>query len=368
MLWVTYRDAVIVLPQRWAESNDDEEIASILAHELAHFQRRDHLTNLLAYFVCTVFWWNPIGWWSRRELRIAAESCADAAAIERMRISPQQYARTLLSVADLVSDPRCRSPLIVAGFRGTHSLKRRVEMIADPGTTTIRTPIGTLLVLLFVATLPLLPTAADDRPVKDPAKPAAQQPVESEKAEIDVKDETRSDQIVEFTLRYSNRTEQQNVKTPDDRQRRGLRKFNLPDYLPACHGNVVEISPNHFFQVSVLTTMRHWHISYVRDRSKTQTGKHFWNAELVIPPMKELKQGDEFVLHKNDDETVIAYVEDDYTNDLDIGIRIVDTATGQIRQSCTLLREMTRYDWFVAGQVDRSDPAETASAVRPVEE
>lgn len=79
------RQINIVLSQQLIQSLDDEEIQNVLAHELAHLERRDQWSNLFSFFVATVFWWHPVAWFARRERCLAAESCCDIMVLERCR-------------------------------------------------------------------------------------------------------------------------------------------------------------------------------------------------------------------------------------------------------------------------------------------
>ena len=65
-------------PAALVEQLDDEQLACVIRHELAHFVRRDHCANAIAFVVASLFWWNPVAWWARREMRLAQEACCDA--------------------------------------------------------------------------------------------------------------------------------------------------------------------------------------------------------------------------------------------------------------------------------------------------
>jgi hypothetical protein len=51
------------------------------------------------------FWWNPVVWWARRNLRASGELCCDALVMEAFRPSPRAYAGSLLNVIDFLSAP-----------------------------------------------------------------------------------------------------------------------------------------------------------------------------------------------------------------------------------------------------------------------
>ncbi|MEX2168195.1 MAG: M56 family metallopeptidase [Pirellulales bacterium] len=162
MLWAMPGNPAIVLPRELVNSLSDDGLRSILAHELAHFIRRDHWANCLALFVTTLWWWNPLVWFARRQLSAAAETCCDAAALERLRGSRKSYAETLLTVVDsLTTTTPLRSAMGIA-FGESHSLRRRFELIADANVKARMTPRGWLLLAVGLGTLTLIPARAQE--------------------------------------------------------------------------------------------------------------------------------------------------------------------------------------------------------------
>ncbi|MCA9017004.1 MAG: M56 family metallopeptidase, partial [Planctomycetaceae bacterium] len=131
MLWVTIRRTMLILPRRFAEKSSEEQLRQILSHELAHLVRYDHLSSWLAFCVTSLFWWNPIAWFARREMLMAMEACCDALAMEKSTGSRQSYAKTLLAAVDYATQNSSVPTGLVAQFGESQSLKRRIEMIAS---------------------------------------------------------------------------------------------------------------------------------------------------------------------------------------------------------------------------------------------
>ena len=69
-----------------------EHLRAVLAHELAHVRRYDHLVNLCQMLVEALLFFNPAVWWLSRQIRIEREACCDAAAIAASG-GPHDYAR-----------------------------------------------------------------------------------------------------------------------------------------------------------------------------------------------------------------------------------------------------------------------------------
>ncbi|MES2571005.1 MAG: M56 family metallopeptidase [Verrucomicrobiota bacterium] len=74
--------AVILLPLRVVAGLSEREMAAILAHELAHFVRRDAWSNLAQVMMETIFFYHPVVWWMGRRTREEREHAADDLALE----------------------------------------------------------------------------------------------------------------------------------------------------------------------------------------------------------------------------------------------------------------------------------------------
>ncbi|MBB5351411.1 beta-lactamase regulating signal transducer with metallopeptidase domain [Haloferula luteola] len=88
---------VILVPTAWnAWTPTQQQI--VLAHELAHLQRRDPLWRLIAEMTCAVHWFNPLVWWLARCQRHAAEFACDASVVHS-GIPARTYASVLCDLA-----------------------------------------------------------------------------------------------------------------------------------------------------------------------------------------------------------------------------------------------------------------------------
>ena len=134
----------VLIPSILIERMERSQLRWILAHELAHVRRRDHLIRWLEWLACTVFWWNPIAWWARRRLRAAGEVCSDAMVVRALRCAPRDYARSLVRALDLVRAERISRPPMFASAahsgRRTRHLERRLRMIITNRTAATLSP------------------------------------------------------------------------------------------------------------------------------------------------------------------------------------------------------------------------------------
>lgn len=91
---------VVLLPARWVADARPDAVAAVLAHELAHARRFDHLANLAQRVLEAVLFFHPGVHWLSRSLRRQREFCTDALAV-RLTGDPLALARALESVARL---------------------------------------------------------------------------------------------------------------------------------------------------------------------------------------------------------------------------------------------------------------------------
>lgn len=128
-LWCVGRRATIVLPVRISQL-DDEQLYLILAHELAHFGRRDHWVRALELAVSALYWWNPLVWFVRRQIHEAEDLCCDAWVRSLFPDHTKRYAELLLATAESLGASRIGArPLPATPFLRSLSLKARIEMI-----------------------------------------------------------------------------------------------------------------------------------------------------------------------------------------------------------------------------------------------
>lgn len=114
MVWWAGGKVRVLLPSELLANMDRSELRCILAHELAHVRRRDHVVRWLEWLACAAFWWNPVAWWARRRLRASEELCCDALAVAATGTEPRTYAGALLRVIDFMSTARTPGPLTFA--------------------------------------------------------------------------------------------------------------------------------------------------------------------------------------------------------------------------------------------------------------
>ena len=152
-LWGTWRGPRIILPSGLISTMEPKSVDLIIQHELAHYARRDHWTNCFATILSILFWWNPVVWWARSELRIQQELCCDRMVLAEDHSRRVRYAETLLAAVDFVASNAATCPSPTTAFGGRNSLKKRIEMLISQNSL----PANPNWVSLFLFALIVLP-------------------------------------------------------------------------------------------------------------------------------------------------------------------------------------------------------------------
>jgi beta-lactamase regulating signal transducer with metallopeptidase domain len=128
MLWGWGRSTVILFPRELLARLAPEARDTLLAHELAHFLRRDHWVRVLEFVATGLYWWHPAVWLARAGIEVAEEECCDAWVVGGLRASPRRYAEALLATVDFLAELRrpCLPPGACAANRGARLLHRRL--------------------------------------------------------------------------------------------------------------------------------------------------------------------------------------------------------------------------------------------------
>jgi len=131
MVWWTGRKVRVIIPAALLDELDTQQSQWILAHELAHVRRRDHLVRWLEWLACVCFWWNPVVWWAQRNLRVTEEVCCDDLVISCLNPKPKFYADSLLSAVEFLARPVFRTPAVASEINSGGFLERRFKMIVS---------------------------------------------------------------------------------------------------------------------------------------------------------------------------------------------------------------------------------------------
>ncbi len=146
----------IVLPTRLAGECSDTELRMVIAHEMAHYRRRDLLWGWLPALGHALFYFLPTEWLAAREYDCAQEMACDEVALRYGDASAGEYGEMLVKVAAL-HKPNLQSRLVTVGVAETpETIKRRLLAMKLPRTSRAGAPAaaGLAIATLCIA-LPL---------------------------------------------------------------------------------------------------------------------------------------------------------------------------------------------------------------------
>jgi beta-lactamase regulating signal transducer with metallopeptidase domain/protocatechuate 3,4-dioxygenase beta subunit len=127
-LTFTWRRPIIMLPAAMCASDDREGLRYCLSHEWSHVERRDiwtwHLTGLVQLF----FFYQPLFWWLRTQVRLCQDYLADARAAEHSPMT-EDYASYLVRLARARAAGHAMAALGITDRRS--NLYRRVVMLLE---------------------------------------------------------------------------------------------------------------------------------------------------------------------------------------------------------------------------------------------
>lgn len=162
MVWWVFGRVRVLIPEGLMRRMPTAELRWILAHELAHVRRRDHLVRWLEWLACVAFWWNPVAWFARNNLRVNEEICCDALVLESLEPDRRSYASSLLDAVEFLASSALRPPVLASEVISGGGLERRLRMIVSE-TRHLNTPRwASAAVLCAVGLLPLGVAHAQD--------------------------------------------------------------------------------------------------------------------------------------------------------------------------------------------------------------
>ncbi|HJT31178.1 MAG TPA: M56 family metallopeptidase, partial [Pirellulales bacterium] len=125
----------LIWPAALGDQLSAEARQVVLLHELAHLRRRDHWVAWLVLAGELLWWFNPLYWYVRHQLRENAELACDAWVVGLLPSGRRTYARALIEVTEFVSLAPAAMPAVAMGNVARHTLERRLIMILRESTS-----------------------------------------------------------------------------------------------------------------------------------------------------------------------------------------------------------------------------------------
>jgi len=95
---------IVMLPVTALTGLSEEQLRSVIAHELAHIKRFDPFVNVFQIAVETLLFYHPAVWWLNQRIRAEREHCCDDVAVWLCG-NPVEYARALTLMEEWRSAP-----------------------------------------------------------------------------------------------------------------------------------------------------------------------------------------------------------------------------------------------------------------------
>jgi beta-lactamase regulating signal transducer with metallopeptidase domain len=155
----------LVIPESIMMESPPTRLRHVLAHELAHLVRGDLWTNWLLLTARILHWFNPVAWWTVREMQVEREAACDEIALAALGEGDRSaYATTII---DLVENlvPSALAPGIIGLFSSARRLRYRVErLMRAPSVVPLRSSltIGLLLGIGLLGLTDARPATAND--------------------------------------------------------------------------------------------------------------------------------------------------------------------------------------------------------------
>ncbi|MDB5356973.1 MAG: blaR1 2 [Phycisphaerales bacterium] len=177
MIWAMGRPELL-WPERLPAGMAEHSVRGLIVHELAHVKRRDHWVGWLELLAGCVWWWNPLFWYVRHQLRENAELACDAWVVQTLPASRRGYAEALVAVCESMCDrvaiqkraPAAPMPALGIGTGGRRFMERRLVMILRDQVA-LRLP---RLVMLAVSVLSLAALPAWSQKAAEESDPRVQ--------------------------------------------------------------------------------------------------------------------------------------------------------------------------------------------------
>lgn len=201
MIWAAGRP-LLLWPERFADEAESNTWQGVLVHELAHLKRRDHWVGRIELLAACVWWWNPLFWYVRYQVRENAELACDAWVVGTLPEGRRAYAEALLLVCETMSPASAPIPALGVGSGSRRHLERRLTMILrEKVPFRASRSVVLAVVVLALVTLPGW-TQSKKEPLRDtPADPPATSPSSVQKSTPDTEEPANSATRIKSTNR-----------------------------------------------------------------------------------------------------------------------------------------------------------------------
>ncbi|MBO7215392.1 MAG: hypothetical protein J6V84_00155, partial [Clostridia bacterium] len=167
---------------------------SVVAHEIAHIKRKDHLIKPLGYAILSVYWFNPLVWVAYILLCRDIESACDEKVIKNMDTEARKAYATALLECSLRKNFIAACPLAF----GETGVKNRVKNTMNYRKPAFWVIVSALLVCVIVSVLFLTSPGKAENDISETISEDSRQTESSDTSVTDVSDDVTSSDVSEY--------------------------------------------------------------------------------------------------------------------------------------------------------------------------
>ncbi|MEJ2703394.1 MAG: M56 family metallopeptidase, partial [Sedimentisphaerales bacterium] len=173
---------VLLMPVGYIRKLSRKDTEYMLLHELAHIKRGDLIAHSFYMLLQLVYWYNPLLWLVRKQLRHLRELCCDATVASLLRDRTVEYRQTLLEAARrFLATPAETGLALVGLFEDSNRLIARINWLKKPVWRYRKMKSAAVITVVLVLLACVLPMAQGQQKSADPND--RQETVSAEQAE-----------------------------------------------------------------------------------------------------------------------------------------------------------------------------------------
>ncbi|MDR0270405.1 M56 family metallopeptidase [Paenibacillus sp.] len=159
-----FRPAVYLPELLVDEAISKRLLKHVIAHELAHYKRKDTIWNMLGSLVFAIHWMNPLVWFILRRMKADRELACDACVLEAFgEEEAVHYGMTIIGFLKRYSVGRSQPHLLYfKGMNGKKEMVRRIRMIQSFKKGSYKLSIIAVVLVLLIGTATLTNARASE--------------------------------------------------------------------------------------------------------------------------------------------------------------------------------------------------------------
>ncbi|MCM3039465.1 M48 family metalloprotease [Paenibacillus motobuensis] len=152
-----FRPAVYLPKSLISEAVNEQLLKHVIAHELAHYKRKDTIWNMIGGLVFAVHWMNPFVWFMLRQMKADRELACDACVLEALgEEEAVPYGMTIIGFLRRYANGRSQAHLLYfKGSNGQREMIRRISMIQSFKKGSYKFSMMAVILVLLIGTATL---------------------------------------------------------------------------------------------------------------------------------------------------------------------------------------------------------------------